>query len=391
MPELITKYRIFLASPSDLYDERESINDVIKELNLTYGNQNNIVLELLKWETNSAPAISNNGVQNIINNDIPTYDLFIGLLWMRFGTPTSEFGSGTEEEFNIAYQKFQEDNNSIQILLYFKNATPKSLDDINTEQLGKVKLFKSSLGEKNVLYWDFIVKEELSRFLRIHIPTRIENLKSKNTYETIEKKIPSETEQREIIEIEEELGVLDFQELIEESFATSTQSLTIISDATSWIGSEMNKKTSEINKLVAKNKNQPLSIKVQRNIFERTAESMNNFAQRIEPEIPIYMTNFEKGIDSFSKLIMIYKSDFDNKKEDIIEASDSLDFLIAQIEKSLINLQEFLTSIEQLPKMSKEINNAKRNVANKLSDFITNLKMSVTLGKEVHKNINLKE
>ncbi|WP_426064540.1 DUF4062 domain-containing protein [Flavobacterium sp. DSP2-3-1] len=389
MPELISKYRIFLASPSDLSEERESINEVINELNLTYGNPNNIVLELLKWETNSAPAISNNELQSIINKDIPTYDLFIGLLWMRFGTPTIEFGSGTEEEFNIAYKKFKENNNSLQILLYFKNASPKTLDAINPEQLGKIQNFKSSLGEKNVLYWDFNSNEELSRFLRLHIPTRIENLKSKNNHPTIVKEILPIVETIEVKEIEEELGIIDYQELIEEYFTISTQSLTRISEATAWIGKEMNKKTSEINTLVAKNKNQPISIKVQRNIFGRTAESMNNYASRIEPEIPIYIKNFEKGIDSFSKLIMIYKSDFDDKKDDIIEASDSLEYLTAQIELSLINLGEFLNSIEQLPKMSKELNNAKRNVANKLSDFIAKLEMSVTIGKEVYKNINV--
>ena len=48
MPELISKYKIFLASPSDLSEERESINQVIDELNLTFGNQNNLVLELQK-------------------------------------------------------------------------------------------------------------------------------------------------------------------------------------------------------------------------------------------------------------------------------------------------------------------------------------------------------
>jgi len=151
----------------------------------------------------------------------------------------------------------------------------------------------------------------------------------------------------------------------------------------------MNKKTAEINKLVAKNKNQQISFKVQRNIYERTSESMNNFANRIEPEIPIYINNFEKGIDSFSKLIMIFKSDFDDKNNDVIEASNSLDYLIVQIELSLLNLKDFLTSIEQLPKMSKELNNARRNVANKLSDFISKLEMSIVIGKEVHKNINI--
>jgi len=389
MPEIISKYRIFLASPSDLLDERESITDVINELNLTYGNPNNIVLELLKWETNSAPAITSSDVQNIINDDIPTYDLFIGLLWMRFGTPTKEFGSGTEEEFNIAYSKFKKDNNSLQILFYFKNAAPKSLDDINPEQLGKVKDFKLTLGEKNVLFCDYNSNEELTRFLRLHIPTRIESLKSKNKNTLLNKDDILEIEKIEVQEIEEELGIIDYQEFIEEYFAVSTQSLTRISEATAWIGKEMNKKTAEINKLVAKNKNQQISFKVQRNIYERTSESMNNFANRIEPEIPIYINNFEKGIDSFSKLIMIFKSDFDDKNNDVIEASNSLDYLIVQIELSLLNLKDFLTSIEQLPKMSKELNNARRNVANKLSDFISKLEMSIVIGKEVHKNINI--
>jgi mRNA-degrading endonuclease RelE of RelBE toxin-antitoxin system len=389
MPEIISKYRIFLASPSDLLEERESITDVINELNLTYGNPNNIVLELIKWETNSAPAISNSYLQNIINDDIPIYDLFIGLLWMRFGSPTKEFGSGTEEEFNIAYTKFKEDNNSLQILFYFKNAAPKSLNDINPEQLGKVKDFKLTLGEKNVLFWDYNSKEELTRFLRLHIPTRIESLKSKNKNTLLNKDDTLEIERIEVQEIEEELGIIDYQEFIEEYFAVSTQSLTRISEATTWIGKEMNKKTAEINKLVAKNKNQQISFKVQRNIYERTSESMNNFANRIEPEIPIYINNFEKGIDSFSKLIMIFKSDFDDKNNEVIEASDSLDYLIIQIELSLINLKDFLTSIEQLPKMSKELNNAKKNVANKLSDFISKLEMSIVIGKEVHKNINI--
>lgn len=385
MPELISKYKIFLASPSDLSEERESINQVIDELNLTFGSQNNIVLELQKWETNSAPAISSESVQNIINNDIPTYDLFIGLLWLRFGTPTKEYGSGTEEEFNIAHKRFISDNNSVQILLYFKNSAPQSLSDINPEQLTKIREFKSSLGEKNVLYWEFNLKDELERFLRIHIPKRIQNLKS---IPNLPEKTALVENEIAIIEKEEDFGILDYQEFIEESFSISTHALMRISDATGWIGDEMNKKTAEIDRLVAKNRNQAISFKVQRNIYERTANVMNDFATRIEPEIPIYINNFEKGIDSFSKLITIYIKDFENKEEEISEASDSLDNLLIQIEFALGNMQEFLNTIDNLPKMSKELNSARRNVVEILSEFLKKLEISVTIGKEVHKNIS---
>jgi hypothetical protein len=385
MPEIISKYKIFLASPSDLLEERESINQVISELNQTFGNPNNIVLELLKWESNSAPACGANDVQSIINNDIQEYDLFIGLLWMKFGTPTQKYGSGTEEEFNIAHQKFLKDNNSIQILLYFKNSVPQSLSEINPEQLIKVREFKAGLGEKNVLYWEFNLKDELERLLRIHIPKRIQNLKS--NFNNSEKNTAISTE-IVIIEAEEEFGILDYQEFIEDSFSISTHALLRISEAINWIGDEMNKKTTEIESLVAKNRNQQISFKVQRNLLERTSNVMIDFANRVEPEIPIYINNFEKGIDSFSKLVTIYINDFENKDNEIKEAIDSLDNLLVQIEFALNNMNDFLVTVDSLPKMSKELNSARKKVAHILTEFSKKLEVSVLLGKEVNKNIS---
>jgi len=387
MPTTVSKYRIFLASPSDLTEEREAIDAVISELNENYGNQNNIIIELLKWETNSAPAISNDSVQAIINNDIPEYDLFIGLLWMKFGTPTKLFGSGTEKEFELAHAKFLKDPNSIQILFYFKNAFPATFDDIDPEQLIKVKKFKSSLGDKNVLYWDYDQNEDLCRFLRTHIPARIEGLRKISTLPVV--KIENIADELHIAEIihEEEFGIIDYQELIEDSFSTSTHSLKIISEATGWIGNEMNKKTKEINRLIAQNHNQPISIKVQRNIYVRTANAMNDFANRIEPEIPIYFNHFELGIDSFSKLINIYKSDFENKNDEISEAKISLKGLIDNIPGTIENTEGFLASIESLPRMSKELNSARKNVTDKLTDLLNRIEISYSIASEVYKNI----
>ncbi len=121
----------------------------------------------------------------------------------------------------------------------------------------------------------------------------------------------------------------------------------------------MNKKTKEIDRLVAQNHNQPISIKVQRNIYGRTANSMNDFANRIEPEIPIYFNHFEIGIDSFSKS-HIYKSDFANKSDEISDAKISLKGLIDNIPGTIENTEGFLKSIESLPRMSKEINSVEK-------------------------------
>lgn len=383
MPSIINKYRIFIASPSDLTEEREAIDDVVSELNL---NSNNTIIEVLKWETNSAPGISNDGVQALINSDIPEYDLFVGLLWLKFGTPTKLYGSGTEEEFELAHSKYIKNPNSIQILFYFKNALPLSIDDIDPEQFSKVKKFKASLGDKNVLYWNFDNKEYLCRYLRTHIPARIESLRNSSNLPIVKIEEVTPVYEVEIID-EEELGIIDFLEVVEDSFATSTHSLIIMSDATSWIAKEIVKKSNEINKLIAKNHGQPISIKVQRNIFDRTSIVLNDFAKRIEPEIPIYFMHFEKAIDALSKLVNIYKVDFDDKNEEINDIQNQLKGLIDIIPGTIENHKAFLNSIESWPRMSKELNSARSNVTEKLSDLLQRLEISHSIALEVYKTI----
>ena len=62
-------------------------------------------------------------------------------MWTRFGTPTGRAGSGTEEEFNRVFEQWEKDENSVSILLYFKEAMvdPSSLD---LAQLAAVRAFQ---------------------------------------------------------------------------------------------------------------------------------------------------------------------------------------------------------------------------------------------------------
>ena len=381
MPSTITKYKIFLASPSDLKDERASIDEVINELNLTFGKQQDIHLELLKWETHSAPAISINHPQEIINSDLGNdYDLFIGLIWKKFGTPTNDANSGTEEEFLNAYNRFLENPNSLQILFYF-NSKPVSMSEINPEQLLKIQNFQSDIGKnKKVLYWEYQDTQQLNKFLRIHIPQRILDLKkSEQTKLAI-------VETDEVLQVEilsEEFGLIDYQEMIEDSFQESTECLSRISDATEWVGEQLNKKTAEINTMTV-NGNQP-SRKTLKDYFIRTAKVMDNYANRIEPEIPIFQEYFEKGIDALSNVINISRNDLDMEQDEIEETKESLSSLIEGISFGIESMNDFLQSVNDLPRMSKELNKAKSNVGIKLEDLLDNLRISLSIGVELKK------
>lgn len=56
MAKKITQYSIFVSSPQDLETERAEISNIIAELNITYAMRKFVNLEVLKWETHSAPA-----------------------------------------------------------------------------------------------------------------------------------------------------------------------------------------------------------------------------------------------------------------------------------------------------------------------------------------------
>lgn len=381
MPTIVTKFKIFLASPSDLGDDRMAIDEVIDELNLTFGVQNNIYLELVKWETHSAPGISQIDSQDVINKDIgDDYDLFIGLLWKKFGSKTAVSESGTHEEFLIAYRKFQEDPNSIQLLIYFKN-TPVSLTDLDPDQILKIRKFKEELGdEKKGLYWHYENTEQLAKFLRIHIPKRILELKGHFDSTT-----PSKPIKAEIVKVEEtiggHLGIVDYQEIIEENFQEATLALERIGESITWIGEQLTTKTNEINALKLGG-TQP-SRKDLKDIYKRTSKILDSFSNRIDPDIPIYQENFEKGIDAFSNLLNIGRADFEINQDENEETKQSLRTLVLQIDEGIVAMSEFLDAVKSFPRVSQDLNKSRDNLVSKLEKLLNNMRISRNIAEEL--------
>lgn len=382
MSSQITNYRIFLASPSDLLDDRIAVEDTIDELNLTFGSQNGIHLELVRWETHSAPGASSKHVQKLINKDVGIYDLFIGLLWKKFGTPTDDYDSGTKEEFSNAYKMFQENPEKVQILFYFKNS-PFSLDDIDPDQLKMIKEFKNDIGSnKNVLYGEYNDLNQLGSHLRIHIPKRIRELHSIQNDK--EKKIENTSKIDEVIvTAEEEYGLIDYQEMFDECIANSNQALYRITDAITLVSDQFEKKSSELNGLTL-NKSQPPSRRDIRQILNRVAKIIDDFSSRVETESPIYFTNFENAINSLQHILNIYRNDFkDQDLGEIIDTRDSLDDLITAMEEGIPGMQKFTDSFDTFPRISKELNKSKSNSVQIMGRFLDNMRISLSIAKDL--------
>lgn len=167
MSSQIKKLRVFVASPGDVTEERECLWRVVDELNRGIAAEKNYNLEIVRWETHAWPSAGDDA-QDVINRQIPLPDIFIGILWKRFGSPTKRAGSGTEEEFDRAYVSWRKHKRP-EIMFYFGRMPyfPSSTDEI--AQMEKVFRFKIKLEEAGLLYWDYRSREQFEADVRSHL------------------------------------------------------------------------------------------------------------------------------------------------------------------------------------------------------------------------------
>jgi hypothetical protein len=157
--------RVFLGSPGDLGEERRAAKAVVDEINEIIANRLGYLVELVRWENVVA---SFGRPQGTINKDLERCELFVGMMWKKWGTPPAKGGpytSGFHEEYSIS-AKSCEKTGRPEISLYFKNVDPAQLEDPGSE-LKKVLEFKREVTEsKSVMYEGFSDAGEFSQKLR---------------------------------------------------------------------------------------------------------------------------------------------------------------------------------------------------------------------------------
>jgi hypothetical protein len=140
--------KVFLASPSDVIEEREALARLVRDINdvLAFlAPENRLTLELVRYETHSYPDIGQ--AQEVINRQIPIdYDIFIGVMWRRCGTRTANSASGTIEEFRRACEK-RSKGHLPRIMFYFCEQLIPIPDAAELEQLAEVVKFRDEISK----------------------------------------------------------------------------------------------------------------------------------------------------------------------------------------------------------------------------------------------------
>lgn len=177
MKNKISIKKVFIGSPSDTEKERKCVDNVVQEFNQSLGDLLKIKFETIKWESHSSPQMGR--PQEIINKQlkIDQCDLFIGILCMKFGSPSGgincdgiAYESGTEEEFNIAYNSWKLKKEPI--IMIFKSIKNQSTKNINTEQLQKINKFLGEFSHDKShpgLYKEYCSTKEFEKMLRMSL------------------------------------------------------------------------------------------------------------------------------------------------------------------------------------------------------------------------------
>jgi tetratricopeptide (TPR) repeat protein len=164
-------YRVFIASPSGLAQERQSFRMSLAQYNEDEALERGVSFWPVGWEDTLGGV---GRPQSLINEDIKRCDYFVLVLCDRWGSPPSAgsgaFTSGTEEEYHVARTCLADASMPMrQIVVLFKGVSERQLSDPG-DQLKKVLAFRRQIeAEKQLLFHTFDVTDEFGRIIRRHL------------------------------------------------------------------------------------------------------------------------------------------------------------------------------------------------------------------------------
>lgn len=153
--------RVFLASSNEMFDDRNSFELYVRQLNDTL-KYNGIYLEIIRWE-NFFDALSPTRLQDEYNKVLCDADIFVSL----FSTKAGQY---TEEEFDAAYERFKIHGKPF-IFTYFKD-TPTTTSSASRSGLQSLWTFQDKLKSLG----HFPTRYEGCEHLKLHFREQLEYL-----------------------------------------------------------------------------------------------------------------------------------------------------------------------------------------------------------------------
>jgi hypothetical protein len=379
MPTLKLEYKILLSSPSDLDDERQAASEIVTELNSSWGSPNGAVIKMLSWESDVAPSFGSEP-QDVINRQMgDNWDVYLGIMHARFGTPTKQYGSGTEEEFERAYQLWKANEGNRVLMFYFKNA-PVDLDQIDLEQASKVRAFKQKMSGLGGLYRQFSDIEKFKDLWRAHLTAVLVDLHKRQAGEAnISRIYPvGAAKETEPHPPEIPLGILDFAEA---SFTGLIDIKRTIDD----MGELMVKSTNHIEaeSIVLGQVTTLGDLAGMRRSITSFAKNMTELASDLAAKRQEYGLVSRRCFDAMSKGISIAKTANQTGQNNMEEFAGNITVVIDAIDQFVLSFRVAENALDTIPNIARDFNAARQLLKREFNNLRVELNASTGLLKDL--------
>lgn len=166
------------------------------------------------------------------------------------------------------------------------------------------------------------------------------------------------------------MGALDLLDLVENSASELKDILDWIGGETSALGTKIGERTEE---LTAANRGGALSRREYKSLIGKAAIDMNQFALRVKAEMPRLREVMEKSMDVVARFALMTTDPTTADRKQVTETRDALAMLLTKIDYSCNQTSLFQKTVTGLPRLTTELNKAKRETANVLSEMETTL------------------
>lgn len=166
MPESIALHRVFFGAPSDVTEEFQVVEGLIRDWNLQHGQAFGARVELVNWRTHTRPAAGNRPQALVNKQAFDSCDLVLAIFWSRIGTPTGRAASGTVEEIRRGIRQRKP------VLVYFSDVPAPGQKRVEHSRIEK---FKREFGQK-ALYGSYSHISAFEEALRTHLATTMHEL-----------------------------------------------------------------------------------------------------------------------------------------------------------------------------------------------------------------------
>ncbi|MDP0495022.1 MAG: hypothetical protein Q7Q73_02320 [Verrucomicrobiota bacterium JB024] len=386
MPSRDTVINVLLASPSDVNEERKATYAVVDELNRRLGRGLGIRLELIAFEKNIVPGVGEYP-QAVINKQIgDDYDAIIAVFWSKVGSPTKDYGSGTIEELERAYSRYEKGDGVIDIMVYFKDEAIAPSKIVGSDIDAILKL-KSYLSDKGVLYNEFKSTEDYEVVIRNALTALI--LKW-NGYDGSAVEDSSGVDGGLLMgeraqsgdslsiyseENDDDYGVFDYLEIYMDSMESMTASWIAISGATSEFGDRIRKRSRDIDEV--RFRNEPNAVRQIKALLNQSCLDMDMFSDVLETNVSISGKFREAAFSSMSKALSI-SSELETDREDVVKLEAAMVEIKTTAKTTTDKIVGFRNVVQSFPRATLRLNKAKRRTVAALEGVIN--EMNTTVG-----------